>query len=513
MYQTHENFIPLIWEGDNHTSPNYSSRRSDYGVTGLPSTAFKGDVFDLGGGAAVLGRYQAIYNANIDIPSPMTIDVLMNINGDGQIEVSADFAVTENLDPTLTYRIIYILTNYFSESYNSTVVRHFEEPFTSTNAGDSGNFTYAFDNDSWDLSNIKAVAIVQSVETTGNFTIGTYTFHKYPIVQAGIAGFPISAPNSLPNLEMGYNETVTIDVANLFYYQGNPVDAELSVVSTVPGTVEAILDGTTLTLNTFENFGNTQINIFGTYDGYTGVTSFDVLIIPPVLETIVVDIEDSPAQAAYPNNPTPYENSLTDLGWIEFDVEEEGVLVSLVVDCTWNSIDYASEGSFWLGTPYGDVVPLHSPAANGIEVISFETFDFAGLDLAGTWSLWMQDSYSDGGHQVTDCTVTFNYGAATGHENIDIVAINKLSGNYPNPFNPNTNIKFSTKESGHVTLDVFNSKGQKIKTLVNETMAAHDHTVNWDGTDDNNKSVSSGIYFYKMRTNNFVETKKMLLMK
>jgi len=91
--------------------------------------------------------------------------------------------------------------------------------------------------------------------------------------------------------------------------------------------------------------------------------------------------------------------------------------------------------------------------------------------------------------------------------------ITELTGNYPNPFNPTTTISFSTSEAGFVSINIYNMKGQLVKTLVNENLDAAYHNVVWNGKDNRNKTISSGIYFYKMRTNNYTATKKMILMK
>lgn len=94
-----------------------------------------------------------------------------------------------------------------------------------------------------------------------------------------------------------------------------------------------------------------------------------------------------------------------------------------------------------------------------------------------------------------------------------IPLITKLNKNYPNPFNPTTTINYSLKENSKVSLNIYNIKGQKVKQIVNEVLTAGEHSIVWDGTDNNNKSISSGIYFYKMKTENHEETKKMILMK
>ena len=83
-----------------------------------------------------------------------------------------------------------------------------------------------------------------------------------------------------------------------------------------------------------------------------------------------------------------------------------------------------------------------------------------------------------------------------------------LEQNFPNPFNPSTKINFSLPVEGFVTLDVYNSIGQKVTTLVNETKSAGTYAVDFDASD-----LTSGIYFYKISSGNFSETKKMILLK
>lgn len=106
------------------------------------------------------------------------------------------------------------------------------------------------------------------------------------------------------------------------------------------------------------------------------------------------------------------------------------------------------------------------------------------------------------------------FNAMTDNEEQDVAVVNNsLLGNYPNPFNPETTISFTLKNPGHVTLDIFNLKGQKVKTLINEYKVSGRHDIVWNGTDQNNSNVASGIYFYKMRNGKYSSTKKMILMK
>ncbi|HEY3295324.1 MAG TPA: C25 family cysteine peptidase [bacterium] len=88
-----------------------------------------------------------------------------------------------------------------------------------------------------------------------------------------------------------------------------------------------------------------------------------------------------------------------------------------------------------------------------------------------------------------------------------------LRQNYPNPFNPTTQIAFDLPKAEHVRLDVFNSLGQHITTLLDETRAAASYAVTWDGRTAGGADVSSGVYFYQVRAGSFTAVNKMLLMR
>ncbi|MBK9097156.1 MAG: T9SS type A sorting domain-containing protein [bacterium] len=83
-----------------------------------------------------------------------------------------------------------------------------------------------------------------------------------------------------------------------------------------------------------------------------------------------------------------------------------------------------------------------------------------------------------------------------------------LSNNYPNPFNPTTTIKFQIPEMGFIALKIYDILGNEITTLVNEELQAGNYEVEFDAS-----SISSGIYFYRLQSGSFVETKKMILLK
>jgi hypothetical protein len=99
---------------------------------------------------------------------------------------------------------------------------------------------------------------------------------------------------------------------------------------------------------------------------------------------------------------------------------------------------------------------------------------------------------------------------------IDPVAFsNSLDNAYPNPFNPTTTIKYTIANRGNVSLKIYNAAGQLVRTLVNEVQSpqATAFSKTWNGLNDQGQPVSSGVYFYKLMTTNFTQTKKMVLLK
>ena len=88
-----------------------------------------------------------------------------------------------------------------------------------------------------------------------------------------------------------------------------------------------------------------------------------------------------------------------------------------------------------------------------------------------------------------------------------------VTGNFPNPFNPETSIQFTLPEDGVVNLAVYNIMGQKVRELVADTMQAGTHSVIWDGKDDMGNVVSSGIYLSRLISGENVAAGRMLLLK
>jgi hypothetical protein len=88
-----------------------------------------------------------------------------------------------------------------------------------------------------------------------------------------------------------------------------------------------------------------------------------------------------------------------------------------------------------------------------------------------------------------------------------------LSQNYPNPFNPSTDIKYSVSENDKVSLKIYNTRGQLVRTLVNEKKTPGEYVVRWNGRNDADRNLASGTYFYQITVGDYSSTKKAVVLK
>ena len=110
-------------------------------------------------------------------------------------------------------------------------------------------------------------------------------------------------------------------------------------------------------------------------------------------------------------------------------------------------------------------------------------------------------------------TTVSSFTMPVGNEDEVNVEVTSLNANYPNPFNPSTTISFDIKTKSPVRVEIYNTKGQLIRTLVNEVKASGRYRVIWNGKDENGTSVASGIYHYRMQAGDYKVTRRMMLLK
>jgi hypothetical protein len=153
---------------------------------------------------------------------------------------------------------------------------------------------------------------------------------------------------------------------------------------------------------------------------------------------------------------------------------------------------------------------LEQGSQNGTQ-ISYVYTD-AEVYWKATYYYWLESVSLDG---VSDffgpLTVTINAGGEPGIPEIPMETA--LFSAFPNPFNPSTNLRYSMKEPGDVRIDVFNAKGQLLKSFNNSHTVPGYYQVNWNGKDSNGRNVSTGVYFYRMTSGKYTATKKMVLSK
>lgn len=134
------------------------------------------------------------------------------------------------------------------------------------------------------------------------------------------------------------------------------------------------------------------------------------------------------------------------------------------------------------------------------------------LNLAGHYYYYVSPVYSAGeGAPSTQVEIAFPH--------VPVVAdptampVNALLPNFPNPFNPSTTLSYSTARSGRVSLKIYNTKGQLVRNLVSSPQSAGRHSIVWDGRDEDGKTTSTGLYFYRLISGNYTATHKMLMLK
>jgi len=161
----------------------------------------------------------------------------------------------------------------------------------------------------------------------------------------------------------------------------------------------------------------------------------------------------------------------------------------------------------------GILFHLTFKAVNGLASLPATiSFGLGSLDLPGTSMdpeiLNVACSFPDTSNMVAFSTTNLGVMAENG-----IPLKYHLSQNYPNPFNPSTKISFDLIEGEKSTLIVYNLLGKKINTLMNASLNPGHHSIEWNGLDYNGQSVASGVYFYELRSGDFIAKKKMLLLR
>ncbi len=134
------------------------------------------------------------------------------------------------------------------------------------------------------------------------------------------------------------------------------------------------------------------------------------------------------------------------------------------------------------------------------------------MDLPnGSYTYAVSATYSNGESSQVSVDFIINY--VSNDDHVTPVLATELSAIQPNPFHASTGINYSVKTSEPVRIDVFNSRGQLVRTLVNEVKSSGSHSIVWDGHDMSGKAVSSGVYYCRMSCGAYTSSRRMVLLK
>ena len=133
--------------------------------------------------------------------------------------------------------------------------------------------------------------------------------------------------------------------------------------------------------------------------------------------------------------------------------------------------------------------------------------------ISGTWTIVATNGEVDIYAQNGPFTLTIDGSKLNVNDSDPIPETFALHANYPNPFNPSTTISYDLPGRAQVTLDIYDILGKQIKTLVNQSQNAGNKIAVWDGTNEFSRPVSAGVYLYQIQAGDFIQTRKMLLLK
>ncbi len=165
----------------------------------------------------------------------------------------------------------------------------------------------------------------------------------------------------------------------------------------------------------------------------------------------------------------------------------------------------------WLVIPdpncfYG-YIPTGGVSWGGMDSYTFDLVNHPG----GSFNVWFDVTYQDSCGAVHTLTLDPEFDPASEHTQDAKRYL--LAQNSPNPFNPTTEISYELPEDGFVTLKIYDVSGKLVRTLVEGFRSGQPHVETWNGKDSLSRPVASGVYFYRLTAGNFVETRRMVLLR
>ena len=260
----------------------------------------------------------------------------------------------------------------------------------------------------------------------------------------------------------------------------------------------------TFTYSPIENFNGSDNLTFSVSDG--------ILLDTGTVNITVVGLNDAPSSFALSEQDSVYitmDNFATDS--ISFTWDES-------IDVDGDELLYDFTASLIVN---GQVKAEYNSSSLTIREMKIDhqsVFDeiFAAQAMFGEieWDVSVRDSMVEVTSENGALTLGVNASAAVLSINGELLPeVFSLHQNYPNPFNPVTKLRYDLPENGHVNITIYDMLGREVKTLINQAQDAGYRSLIWDATNDYGKPVSAGIYLYQIQAGEYMQTKKMVLLK
>ena len=347
----------------------------------------------------------------------------------------------------------------------------------------------------WDKKNMNLVAFVQNKTTL-------------EVVQAEmISRRNMSAMSQPPVLSTISDITISEDSTTLVVASATDPDGDPLSYSATADTsaIEFQVSNDTVTVKPLINWNGTSVVTIAVTDGFTSASQAFTLTV-----------------TAAPDPPGAF-------AWTDPTSENDSIVVT-----SSNGNDNFLIGWESSVDPDGDAVtyklaishPPHSVPGIMTQPFSSTSRSFAFAEFIGLWPSSLQminrlnykfNVYAYSGSDSTEVTGTRQlFVERSGDLNTESIGIPNsfvLHPNYPNPFNPETQIRFEMPYAGNVDLSIYNLLGMKVKTLYAGQKSAGVFEFKWDGKNDHNQSVSGGVYIYKLQGGQQMQMRKMILLK
>jgi len=249
-------------------------------------------------------------------------------------------------------------------------------------------------------------------------------------------------------------------------YRSSDLDPEFVLVGTLQDPVTSYVDSS-VTVGTRYSYTATAVDVNGNESGYSNI-----------VERSIADITTS---LLLTNFTAQSESGRVILQWVTNGVDAYGFEVQRRSEATgFVTIGFVSAAAWESNYSFVDDAPISGKRYYRIRQISAD----GRVTLSGFVEV-----------------------------NGDIPTTFQIRQNYPNPFNPSTAISYVIPEAGHVTLTIYNSRGQIVRQPVNEFQQSGEHVIRWNGRDAAGNSASTGTYFYKVETPTAVAVRRMTLAK